>query len=179
MAGAQWDAGGLEAAVRATIRDVPDFPKPGIVFKDITPVLADPALFSGVLDWMAGTAGDVDVVVGVESRGFLFASGLVDRLGARFVPARKAGKLPWRTIGAAYALEYGEAEIEVHEDAIQPGDRVLLIDDLIATGGTATAAVDLVERLGGKVLGATFLIELSFLPGARELRVPARALVTY
>lgn len=173
------EAEALGEAVRSAIRDVPDFPKPGIVFKDITPVLAEPELFSGVLNWMGSTAGDVDVIVGVESRGFLFASGLVDRLGARFVPGRKAGKLPWKTVGATYELEYGEAELEIHADAIRPGDRVLLVDDLIATGGTASAAVELVERLGGVVTGATFLIELSFLSGARDLKVPSRSLVRY
>lgn len=175
----RWEEKALQVAVCKAIRDVPDFPKPGIVFKDITPVLSDPSLFSGVLDWMGNMPGEVDVVVGVESRGFLFASGLVDRLGARFVPARKAGKLPWRTVGASYDLEYGRAELEIHEDAIRPGDRVLLVDDLIATGGTASAAVQLVEGLGGLVIGATFLIELSFLSGAAQLTAPTRALVQY
>jgi len=161
------------------VRDVPDFPQEGILFKDITPVLADPTLFAGVMDWMAESAGEVDVVVGIESRGFLFAAGLVDRLGVRFVPARKAGKLPWKTVAASYVLEYGSAVLEVHEDAIVPGERVLVVDDLIATGGTAAAAVELVESLGGVVTGARFLIDLAFLNGSQTLGVSSRALLTY
>jgi adenine phosphoribosyltransferase len=173
--------GSLVEDVVATIRDVPDFPKPGILFKDIAPVLGDAALLNRVIDWMAQPhlAGGVDYVLGMESRGFIFGTPLALRLGVGFVPARKPGKLPWRTQSVSYALEYGEATLEVHEDAFPPGARVLIVDDLLATGGTAKAAADLVRMIGGEVVGFSFMIELGFLDGAAKLEAPVRSLVTY
>jgi adenine phosphoribosyltransferase len=161
----------------AKIRDVPDFPKPGILFKDITPVLLDPTLFGRVVSWMAAGYEDIDCVVGMESRGFIFAAALVPHLDAGFVPARKQGKLPADTIAVEYDLEYGSACLEVHSDAIRPGQRVLIVDDLLATGGTAAATIELVERLGGVVVGCCFMIELDFLNGAERLTVPVRSLI--
>ncbi|HEX7120435.1 MAG TPA: adenine phosphoribosyltransferase [Longimicrobiales bacterium] len=172
----------LAERLRRTIRDIPDFPRPGIVFKDITPVLADAALFPAVIDDLARAHADqgIDHVLGIESRGFIFAAPLAVRLGAGFVPARKPGKLPHRTLRVEYALEYGTDALEAHEDAIRPGDRVLLVDDLLATGGTAAAAVRLVERLGGTVVGASFVVELEFLDGRARLgAVPVRAIVGF
>lgn len=153
------------------IRDVPDFPQPGIVFKDITPLLADPRALRQVVEELAAGYGGQppDLVAAVESRGFIFGAPLAYRLGAGFVPVRKAGKLPWQSIGAEYSLEYGTARLEVHTDAIAPGQRVLVVDDLLATGGTARATAQLVERLGGKVIGIAFLVELSFLNGREKL----------
>src|SRR5690606_3157493 len=153
-----------------------------ILFKDITPILADPDLFACVIDHLVAVNGGeaIDRVVGIESRGFLFAAPLALRLGAGFVPVRKPGKLPYRTVRIEYALEYGNDALEVHEDAIRPGDRVLLVDDLLATGGTAAAAAQLVERLGGRVVGAAFVVELGFLGGrARLAGVPVRTIVTF
>ncbi len=168
----------LAARVANTIRDVPDFPSPGILFKDITPVLQDPELFVDVIRWMGEGWGHVDKVVGMESRGFLFASALVEPLNAGLALARKHGKLPHATIAVSYALEYGEATLEMHVDAIKPGERVLIVDDLLATGGTAKATVDLVRKLGGEVAGCCFLVELGFLDGRHKLDVPVRSLVT-
>lgn len=165
--------------VQAAIRDVPDFPRDGVLFKDITPILADAALFRRVLDWMGAQYANVDVIVGMESRGFLFGAPLVERLGAGFVPARKAGKLPWATVSREFSLEYGHATLEIHRDAIRPGARVLIVDDLLATGGTARATVDLVRELGGEVIGCCFLLELGFLSGRKQLDCPVTALVTY
>ena len=142
----------LETQVRAAIRDVPDFPRPGILFKDITPILSDAALFGSVCDWFAGLETNIDKIVGIESRGFPFAAPLVAPLNAGMVLARKKGKLPWNTVRQSYALEYGEATLELHQDSIQPGERVLIVDDLLATGGTARATVDLVRQLGGVVV---------------------------
>ncbi len=159
----------LSAVVSDKIRDIPDFPAEGIVFKDITPVLSDPALFPQVVDWMAADWGDVDAIVGIESRGFIFAAAMVEKLGKGFVPARKKGRLPWKTIGVDYALEYGTAGLELHIDAVKPGQRVLIVDDLLATGGTAAAAIELVEKLGGVVVGCVFMVELGFLPGRAAL----------
>jgi adenine phosphoribosyltransferase len=158
-------------AVRRAIRDVPDFPRPGIVFKDITPVLARPELFQAVVDAFAAQFGSVQVdgVAGIEARGFLFAAPLALRLGVGVIPLRKAGKLPYQTVSESYALEYGEASLEIHTDAVRPGDRVLIVDDLLATGGTAEAACRLVERQGGTVAGLAFLVELGFLDGRRRL----------
>lgn len=158
-------------AIREAIRDVPDFPKPGIVFKDITPVLADADLFRFSIDAFCDLAAELEVnkVVGIDARGFIFGGAVALCLGAGFVPMRKRGKLPWATESAAYALEYGEAVLEVHKDAIAPGERVLLVDDLLATGGTSAAAVELVRRLGGEVVGAHFLVELAFLGGRKNL----------
>jgi len=169
--------GELLEEVNTLIRDVPDFPKPGILFKDIMPVLADPVVFGRVIDWMAADQPRIDKVVGMESRGFIFACALVSPLGAGFVPARKAGKLPGEVTGVTYDLEYGTATLEMHTDAFRPGDQVLIVDDLLATGGTAAATVDLVRRLGGHVVGCAFMVELTFLDGRSTLDVPIRSLV--
>jgi len=161
----------LAEALRRQIRDVPDFPKKGIVFKDITPVLADAPLFRRVVDEMAARWGPerIDRVVGIESRGFIFAAPLAYALGAGFAIVRKPGKLPYRTIRETYALEYGEDVLELHIDAVGPGDRVLVVDDLLATGGTAGAVGRLVTRQGAAVVGYAFVVELSFLHGMRQL----------
>ncbi|MSP54863.1 MAG: adenine phosphoribosyltransferase [Myxococcales bacterium] len=160
----------IEARLKSVIRDVPDFPKPGIVFKDITPVLASAALLTEVTEHYADRyRGKVDAVVGMESRGFIFGTPIALSLGAAFVPARKPGKLPYQRITEEYALEYGTASLDLHVDAIRPGQRVLIVDDLIATGGTAAATARLVERLGGVVVGMAFVIELTFLPGRQAV----------
>ncbi len=156
----------LEARLKSVIRDVPDFPKPGILFKDITPVLADAVLLNDITQHYARRyAGKVDAVVGMESRGFIFGTPIALALGAAFVPARKPGKLPYERISEEYDLEYGTARLDMHVDAIRPGQRVLIVDDLIATGGTAAATARLVERLGGSLVAMAFVIELTFLPG--------------
>jgi adenine phosphoribosyltransferase len=162
------------APLKAAIRDVPDFPKPGILFKDITTLLQEPRHLRHALDLMTVMCGDlaVDKVVAVESRGFILGGALADRLGAGFVPVRKPGKLPWKSRSARYELEYGSDTVEMHEDSVQASERVLVVDDLIATGGTARAVGDLVEALGGSVSAFAFLVELSFLKG-RE-RLPGR-----
>ena len=159
------------AALRTAIRDVPDFPKPGIVFKDITTLLRDPLPFRRALDLMTVLCADlpVDKVVAIESRGFILGGALADRLGAGFVPVRKPGKLPWKSRSARYELEYGTDALEMHEDAVGPADRVLVVDDVIATGGTARAAGDLCEALGASVSGFAFLVELGFLKGRDRL----------
>ncbi|OGV53920.1 MAG: adenine phosphoribosyltransferase [Lentisphaerae bacterium GWF2_52_8] len=156
----------IETIERA-IRDIPDFPKPGIIFKDVTPVLQSPKLFSEVIDIFASHCQDKlpDTIVGIESRGFIFGSALAYKLGCGFVPVRKKGKLPFRTISASYSLEYGQAEIEMHEDALRPGEKVLIVDDLLATGGTAGAAIKLISQLKAEIIGVEFLIELAFLKG--------------
>lgn len=171
----------LERDVRAVIRDIPDFPKPGVLFKDITPMLADAALFAGVIEWFATPwkGQRIDRVVGMESRGFIFGGALATALGAGFAPARKKGKLPYETVGVDYALEYGAAVLEMHVDAIREGDRVLICDDLLATGGTAAATVDLVRKLGGDVAGTAFVIELGFLGGRQRLDTAVHSLITY
>jgi len=153
------------------IRDVPDFPQPGILFKDITTLLKDGPAFKQTLDEMTSRVRDwgVEVVVGMESRGFIFAAPIAYNLGVGFVPVRKLGKLPAETIEAEYALEYGTNTLELHVDAIGEGQRVLVVDDLLATGGTVGATIDLVERLGGEVIGVTFLAELTFLDGRSRL----------
>jgi len=153
------------------IRDVPDFPKEGIVFKDITPLLADVGALKEAVRLLADPYRDkdVDIVVGIESRGIIFAPAVACELGAGFVPTRKPGKLPAETIQCEYELEYGTDALEIHADAIAKGQRVVLIDDLIATGGTVAAVRDLVERLGGEILGASFLVELCFLHGREKL----------
>lgn len=169
-------------ALQAAIRDVADFPKAGIIFKDITPVLADPDLFSLSIDLLAATAGGtkIDKVVGIDARGFIFAAAVADRLNAGFVPIRKKGKLPWKTRQKAYALEYGEAVVELHEDAVRPGETILLVDDLLATGGTAAAAVQLLDELGANLVAISFLIELSFLHGRAKLGThPIHSILTY
>jgi len=157
--------------LRAKIRDVPDFPKKGIVFKDITPVLADPVMFRAALDALAEPFGGerISKVVGIESRGFLFAAPLALTLGAGLAIVRKPGKLPWQTVREVYALEYGEDSLEMHVDAVGAGDRVLVVDDVLATGGTADAVGRLVTRQGAELAGFAFLIELGFLRGARKL----------
>lgn len=170
--------GDLEKA----IRNVPDFPSPGIQFKDITPLLADARLLSGAIDLMTAGfhPGDVDVVVGIDARGFILAGAAAVKLQAGFVPVRKKGKLPYKTHEQSYTLEYGSNTVAVHIDAIHPGSRVLLLDDLLATGGTAEAAVTLLERIGGKILQVGFLVELSFLNGRQRLsRFPVKSQITY
>jgi adenine phosphoribosyltransferase len=157
--------------IRAKIRDVPDFPKPGIVFKDIMPLLADPAGLQGTVDLLADWARprEPDIVLGAEARGFITGGALACRLGCGFVAARKPGKLPWRTVSVKYALEYGLDALEMHADAIKPGQRVLIHDDVLATGGTAKAKIGLVEQLGGIVAGVLFIIQLDFLNGVEQL----------
>ena len=154
------------------IRDIPDFPKPGIMFKDITPVLSHPEAFTEVVAVLTDFARNIlpDVVVGIESRGFLLGAPVALNLGVGFVPVRKLGKLPYKTLTEEYALEYGTNTVEIHSDAIAPGQKVLIIDDLLATGGTAAAAIRLVEKLGGEVAGLQFLVELAFLPGRAQLK---------
>jgi adenine phosphoribosyltransferase len=168
--------------LRAHIRDIPDFPKPGIVFKDITPLLLDPGALSeavrGLSEW--GRPRDVRYVVAAEARGFILGAAVARELGAGFVPARKPGKLPSDTVSAEYVLEYGVDALEVHADAFADGARVLIHDDLLATGGTARAVADLVRRLGGEVVGCAFLVELAFLSGRARLEpLEVHALVRY
>jgi adenine phosphoribosyltransferase len=155
--------------VRARIRDVADYPQPGIVFKDITPLLADGAAFGAVVAALAAGHGQVDKVVGIEARGFILAAPVARQLGSGFVPVRKQGKLPAPTYAQSYDLEYGTATIEVHQDAFGPGERVLIVDDVLATGGTAEAAADLVRRAGGEVAGFAVILELGFLDGRARL----------
>jgi adenine phosphoribosyltransferase len=159
------------AELAALVRDIPDFPKPGVVFKDITPLLADHAAFSSCIDALAShwDGQQIDRVLGIEARGFIVAAPVAYRFGAGFTPVRKAGKLPWHVEREEYALEYGTDLLEIHQDAVQPGERVLVVDDVLATGGTAAATVRLVERLGAEVVGLGFLIELTFLHGRRKL----------
>jgi len=164
------------------IRDVPDFPKPGIVFKDITPLLADAAAMQDAVTQLVqpyALAG-AEAVTGIESRGFIFGALAAERLGVGFVPIRKPGKLPAETISESYALEYGTDAVEIHADAIRDGQKVLMVDDLLATGGTMEAACKLVRKLGGQIVGAAFVIELSFLPGRAKLdalNVPVHTLI--
>lgn len=170
------------AELQAAIRDVVDFPKPGIIFKDITPILSDARLFRDSITLLCETAGGakIDKVVGIDARGFIFAAAVADRLGAGFVPIRKKGKLPWKTRQTAYSLEYGESIVELHEDAVKPGETILLVDDLLATGGTAAAAVKLLDELGANLVGISFLIELSFLDGREKLLPHAvKSILTY
>ena len=170
------------AEIAHAIRNVPDFPKAGIQFKDITPVLSDARLFHGAIELLTENfkPGDIDAVVGIDARGFIFAAAAATRLNAGFVPVRKKGKLPYQTFEADYALEYGQATVAMHVDALKPGARVLLVDDLLATGGTAAAAISLVKKLGGKILEVGFLIELKFLDGRSKLKdLNVRSLVTY
>ena len=161
----------LEVRVRAALRDVPDFPRNGILFKDITPALADGALLQAMISGMAGPWKDQRIthVAGIESRGFIFASPIAMALGAGFIPIRKPGKLPWRTQGREYALEYGTDRLEIHLDACPAPARVLLVDDVLATGGTARAACELLEQVGGTVVGCSFLLTITALDGIRRL----------
>lgn len=170
------------AEIERAIRTVPDFPKPGIQFKDITPVLADARLFSDSIDLLIDgfKPGQVDAVVGIDARGFIFAAAAALRLKAGFVPVRKKGKLPYQTHEQEYDLEYGTATIAMHTDALKPGNRILLIDDLLATGGTAAAAASLVNQLGAQILEISFLIELKFLNGRERLKGQrVRSIVVY
>ena len=170
------------AELTGAIRNIPDFPKQGIQFKDITPVLGDARLFAGCVDLLAANfePGSVDAVVGIDARGFIFAAAAAYKLGAAFVPVRKQGKLPFRTFEQSYDLEYGSNTIAMHVDALQPGSRVVLIDDLLATGGTAAAAVALLRRFQANLLEVDFFIELGFLKGRDQLTdVPVRSLVVY
>lgn len=168
--------------LRGLIRDVPDFPKPGIIYKDITPLLADPVGLSTITDEIVVHfgRGTIDKVLGIEARGFIVAAPVAYHFGAGFVPVRKAGKLPHKVEARSYALEYGEATLEIHGDAILPGERVAVVDDVLATGGTAAAAVELVRHLGGVVAGCAFVIELEFLKGRDKLGgLDVFSLVTY
>lgn len=169
--------------LRSTIRDVSDFPKPGILFKDITPVLADPDLLSSAIDGMVEFLGGqkVDKVIGIDARGFIFGALIAQRLKAGFVPVRKKGKLPYETRGVDYALEYGTNSVEIHVDAISAGEKVVLADDLLATGGTAAAALELIKESGAELLGSVFFIELDFLKGREKLESagPVHALITF
>jgi adenine phosphoribosyltransferase len=170
---------GLSSLITSLIRDIPDYPQPGVVFKDITPLLGDGPAFAEVIDGLAATYPDVDKVAGIEARGFILAAPVACRLGAGFVPVRKKGKLPAATFSEDYQLEYGTATIEVHQDAFSPGERVLIVDDVLATGGTAHATADLVQRAGATVAGIAVLIELSFLSGRDKLPgLPVSALLT-
>ncbi len=161
----------LTELLASRVREVPDYPKPGVVFKDITPLLADHVAFAGAVDAIVNHhgRGTVDKVVGIEARGFILAAPVAYHFGAGFVPVRKAGKLPAATFSQSYALEYGEATIEMHRDALTAGDRVLIVDDVLATGGTAAATVDMVRRTGADVVGLSVLIELTFLDGRSRL----------
>jgi adenine phosphoribosyltransferase len=163
------------------IRDIPDFPKPGIMFRDITPLIGDPRGFAAVVDLMAESyLGQVDSVLGIESRGFLIGAPVAYRLGVGLTIARKPGKLPFRTVDESYDLEYGSAALEMHQDGIAPQSRVLIVDDLLATGGTAEAAVRLVRRVGGQVIGCAFIVELNGLRGRERLApVNCSALIQY
>ncbi len=157
--------------LEAKIRDVPDFPKPGVIFKDIMPLLGDAEALADTIDRLAEWASprEPDLILGAEARGYITGGALACKLGCGFVPARKPGKLPWHTVAAKYALEYGFDQLEVHADAIKPGQRVLVHDDVLATGGTAKATAELVEQLGGTVVGLPFIIELTFLDGRKKL----------
>lgn len=158
--------------LKKIIRDVPDFPKPGIMFKDITPLLKDPKAFSSItqLFYDRFQNASVDKIVGIESRGFIFGSALSLQLGKGFVPVRKAGKLPWTKISEEYVLEYGKDKLEMHADALSPGDRVLVMDDLLATGGTAEAVCKMVEKQGAQIISLAFVVELDFLKGREKLK---------
>ena len=168
--------------LRGSVRDIPDFPKPGILFRDITPILLDPELLEISLAVYASSYKNakIDKVIGIESRGFIFAPSIAIRLGAGFIPIRKIGKLPSKTIHTTYALEYGTATMEVHSDSIKPGERVIIVDDLIATGGSAAAAVNMIRELGGEIVGASFLIELQSLNGRLALgSIPVHTHIVY
>jgi adenine phosphoribosyltransferase len=170
------------ADLEKAIRTIPDFPKPGIQFKDITPVLADARLFARSIDLLTESyaPGTVDAIVGIDARGFIFAAAAALKLRAGFIPVRKKGKLPYSTFEQSYELEYGTNTIAIHTDAVKRNSRILLIDDLLATGGTAQAAAQLVDKLGAKILQISFLIELSFLKGREKLQpFPVRSLIVY
>jgi adenine phosphoribosyltransferase len=163
------------------IRDIPDHPQPGVLFRDITPLLSDPAAFSSAIDALSGPyLGQVDLVAGVEARGFMFAAPVAHRLGVGFVPVRKPGKLPWTTVTETYELEYGTDSLEIHTDAVTAGQRVLIVDDVLATGGTAAATVALFRSMGAEIVAASFLIEIAVLQGRSKLGdLPVHAVITY
>ena len=168
--------------IKVLIRDIPDFPKPGIIFKDITPLLQNPEGLKVALDALASpfTGKGITAVAGMESRGFIFGVPVAERLGVGFIPVRKPGKLPAKTVSEEFTLEYGTDTLEIHKDALNPGDKVLVIDDLLATGGTARATVNLIQKLGAEVTGIGFVIELSFLNGKEALGdIPVHSLITY
>jgi adenine phosphoribosyltransferase len=168
--------------LKELIRDVPDFPKPGVMFKDITPLLADKKAFTYTIDAFAQLfdRDEIDKVLGIEARGFMVAAPLAYRFTAGLIPVRKKGKLPWKVEAEAYQLEYGEDHLEIHKDAIEPGERILIVDDVLATGGTARATAALTERCGGKVSGIATIMELSFLGGRSKLEgYPVESLLTY
>ena len=170
------------STLRSAIRDVPDFPKPGIVFKDITPILSSGKLFRASIDaFLDQCRGqEIDKIVGIDARGFLFGSAVAYELGTGFVPMRKKGRLPYKTESAKYSLEYGEAEMELHIDAIERGEKIVLIDDLLATGGTSASAATLIKKVGGVLLEAQFLIELEFLHGRKKLApIPVISFLKY
>lgn len=169
-------------AIKAAIRDVPDFPKPGIMFKDITPLLNDPKLFDMSIRLLAEPykGRGITKVIGMDARGFIFAAPVALALGAGFTPVRKKGKLPYKTVSVTYDLEYGQDTLQIHEDAIKPGEKILIVDDVLATGGTAGAVCGLVEKLGGKLEGVAMLIELEFLKGRDKLSgYPVESLIKY
>ncbi|MCL2674632.1 MAG: adenine phosphoribosyltransferase [Defluviitaleaceae bacterium] len=167
--------------LKSAIRDIPDFPEKGVLFRDITPILQDGKLLAEAVDQIAALAEkyEFDIIAGPESRGFIFGVPLAVKLGKGFIPIRKAGKLPYETIKKSYALEYGTATIEMHTDAIKPGTKVLIVDDLLATGGTASAIVDMMEEVGAEVAASVFLIELSFLNGREVLKGNIETVITY
>ena len=168
--------------LKSYVRDVPDFPKPGIIFKDITPLLRDRNAFKKTINMLAGKfkKGNIEQIVAVESRGFIFGAALAYKLGTGFIPIRKKGKLPYKTRGITYQLEYGSDTLEIHEDAIQPGTRVLVVDDVLATGGTVRAVCDLLKQQKANIVGVTFLIELRFLKGNSRLKdVPIYSILKY
>jgi adenine phosphoribosyltransferase len=168
--------------LRRAIRDIPDFPKPGIMFRDISPILSQPELFRHVVDELAGQAekSAPTKIVGIDARGFLFGAAVAYKLGLGFIPVRKKGKLPYRTIAYSYILEYGRADMEMHVDAVQSGEKVVLVDDLLATGGTSAAAVHLIQQLGATVESALFVIELVDLGGRKQLSgVPVQSLIQF
>jgi adenine phosphoribosyltransferase len=169
------------SVIERFIRDVPDFPKPGILFKDITPLLQSPEGLKSSIDGLAGLVdpASYDLVCGVESRGFIFGTALAHALGKGFVPIRKPGKLPWKTDSESYELEYGTDTIEIHTDAVSAGQRVLMVDDLLATGGTMEAALKLVRKIGGEPVGCAFVIELLFLGGRARLDAPSHSLLKF
>jgi adenine phosphoribosyltransferase len=169
----------IASLITSHIRDVPDYPQPGVLFKDITPLLADPQAFAAVVDALSTVFGPVDKVAGIEARGFILAAPVAYRIGAGFVPVRKKGKLPSATFAREYQLEYGSATLEVHQDAFSPGERVLIVDDVLATGGTARATASLVRQTGAELAGICVLMELSFLNGRSALAdLDLRALLT-
>ena len=164
------------------IRDLPDWPKPGIIFRDITPLLKDKTAFAEAINWISEPyfKKPVDVIVGIESRGFIFASGVAYKLGVGFIPARKPGKLPWKTVTATYQLEYGTDSLQIHEDAIAPKQKVIIVDDVLATGGTLSATIELVNKLQGDIVEVVTLLELTFLNGRQKLgKYPYRSLIRY